>query len=132
MIQDAGDYGGHQARLRGGGLVAADSLHPLDFNFAGAGIVEIFSVGDFVGAEGVDEGVGFSVVDVIVFLDVDARLEMIDIEGDLHRLVLGEADVHEDQRAADGEQYPGHLVLDADDERDLLPVGRGADEVTGF
>ena len=32
LIQDAADHGGHQARLRSGGLRAADSLHPLHFD----------------------------------------------------------------------------------------------------
>ena len=34
LVQDAADHRGHQARLRRGGFVAADSLHPLNFDLA--------------------------------------------------------------------------------------------------
>ena len=53
---------------------------------------------------------------------------MSDVERDLHGLVLREADVHQDQRAADGERR-NH---DADDQADLLPERRGADKVAGL
>ena len=45
LIEDAADYGGHQARLRRGSFVAADALRPLIFDFLEVGVVEIFAVG---------------------------------------------------------------------------------------
>ena len=60
LIQYPADHCGHQPRLRGGCLVAADPLYPLDFNAIRRGIEKIFSVGDFRRSDGVHEHIGFA------------------------------------------------------------------------
>jgi len=68
--EDAVDDGGHETALWGRGLLAADTLNPLDFDFAGGGVVEVFAVFESGGADGVEEDVLFCVGDLLLGLVV--------------------------------------------------------------
>src|SRR5580704_17109983 len=68
--KDAIDDGGHEAALRGRGLLAADALNPLDFDFAGGWIVEVLAVVKSCGTDGVEEDVLFCVGDLFFGLIV--------------------------------------------------------------
>ena len=62
--EDSVDDGGHETALRGRGFFAADALDPLDFDFAGGRVVEVFAVVEGGGADGVKKDVIVGVIDL--------------------------------------------------------------------
>src|SRR5207237_10904069 len=56
-LQNPVDHGGHQARLWPRGARAADALHPLHFDLAAGGIVEILAIGHGWRVDSVEQNV---------------------------------------------------------------------------
>ena len=127
-VQDAVDHRGHQARLRRGGFVAADALHPLNFDLVRRIVVEIFAVGNNAGADGVDQYIRFSLVCIILRFDLGARRQICGIDSNLDGFVLRQTDVHQLKRSAHRENR-GH---GANNQSDLLLGRRGAYEKSRF
>ena len=141
--ENAVDDGGHEAGLRGGRLFAADAGNPLDFDLLGGGRVEIFAVGEFGGAESVEDDVfaggvlggyfrcvddGDVLGEVGVGLDVDAVVGLAEIPGLRGGAELLKGGVHGGEGDADDDGGDA----DADHECELLEAGSCADEVAGL
>src|SRR5258708_6452752 len=62
--EDSVDNSGHETALWSCCLLAADALNPLDFDFAGGWVVEVLSVVEGGGTDGVEEDVLFCVGDL--------------------------------------------------------------------
>src|SRR5579872_1642738 len=125
LIEDAADDGSHQAGLRSRSFGAADALRPLIFDSFCARVVEIFAVGNFVRAEGVEEFVMLAAEGERFAFDFHADRKRLNVHRDLSLNVFFETAVHEIQRAADGESGDG----DPDEKSHLLPERSGADKV---
>src|SRR6266436_1949603 len=94
LIQNAADDRGHEASLWRGSLVAADALGPLELDLFCARVIEIFSVGNFMRAQGVDQYVGFPLIDESVAFDLHAGRQSLNVDGNLRRQILLQALIH--------------------------------------
>ena len=103
LIQNAADDGGHETRLRSGSLVAADALSPLKFDLVGGIVVEIFSVGNFVGAKRIDELVVLALEGKIVALNLHTGGKRLQVDGNLRGQIFFQALVHDVERDANGD-----------------------------
>src|SRR5258708_1075395 len=128
LIQDATNDGSHEARLWRGSLVAADALRPLELDLFCARVVEIFAVGDFMRAQGIDQYVGFSLIDEGVAFDLYARWQSPDIDGNLRGQIFLQPLVHQIEGGTDCEGRNRY----ADQETHLLPERRGADNIASL
>ncbi len=117
LIQDAADDRSHEAGLRSGRFVAANALRPLELDLFCAGVVQILAVGNFMRAKGIDEHVGFALVEKGVALDLHAGRQSLEIDRYLRGEIFLESLVHQIESSADGEGRNGHT----DQEPHLLP-----------
>jgi len=115
-VEYAVDHRRHQARLRRGSFVAADSLHPLNLHAMTIRIIKIFAIWDDARTKSVNEGVGLALIDVTWIFHLHARRQVRDIHLDLYGFVFRQAKIHQLERAADNENR-SHC---ADDQCDLL------------
>src|SRR5438876_11993130 len=74
------NHGSHQPCLGSRSLVAADSLRPLEFDFLCRRIVEILSIGNLMRAQGIDENVGFYLMDKAVAFDLNALRHSLEVD----------------------------------------------------
>src|SRR5271156_6398901 len=118
LVEDAVDDRGHQARLRSGSFVAADALRPLNFDLFCVAVVKIFAVGNYAGAECVDQRVTFAAIDEAFSFDFCAGGKRRNIYGNLRGDVFLEAHVHQVESRADGDGRN----CDADKKTQLLTV----------
>src|SRR6266446_79097 len=128
LVENAADDGSHQASLRSGGLVAANALRPLEFDLFCTRVVEILAIRDFMRAKGIDERIGFALVEKSVAFDLYTRGESLNVDGNLRGQIFLQALVHQIESSTDGEG--GNCYTDQ--KPHLLPERRGADEVAGL
>src|SRR5437899_6261197 len=102
LIEDAADDRGHEAGLRRGSFVAADALRPLELDLFRARVIEILTIGNFMGSQGIDQRIGFSLVHKDVALDLYAGGQSLEIDWYLRRHVFLKPLVHQIEGGTDG------------------------------
>src|SRR6266581_2148293 len=87
--------GGHEPRLRSGGLVAPDALRPLKLDSLGSTVVKVFTVGNFMRAQGIDQRIALALVNEGVSFDLHAGRQSLEVDRNLRGQVFLEPLVHE-------------------------------------